>query len=99
MKVAKIATPSERDLMIQRDVHILGATVGETAEALGLSPSRVTAICQQVECWRAHMLPDWLEERTPQSRLIESCRQAVRAAGCAVHPRPAGVGGKRSETG
>ena len=48
MKTAKIATLSERNLMIHRDVHILGAT----AEAVGLSPSRVEAICQQVERWR-----------------------------------------------
>ena len=47
MKVAKIATPSELNLMIQRDLQILGASVRETAEAVGLSPSRVEAICQQ----------------------------------------------------
>jgi hypothetical protein len=77
MKMAEIATPSERNIAIHRDVCILGATVRGTAAAVGLSPSRVEAICQQVERWRAYMLPDWINERPPEARLVESCRKQL----------------------
>jgi hypothetical protein len=77
MKMAEIATPSERNIAIHRDVCILGATVRGTAAVVGLSPSRVEAICQQVERWRACMLPDWINERPPEARLVESCRKQL----------------------